>query len=81
MSALLVDFSTLVTPYYDATYAAHRSIGLLLAGLCASGQRWSARAPSPDRQPWQRGILAVARPLAAACGCRLLRRFFFLLPR
>ena len=34
---------------------------------------------SPDRQPWRRGTIAVARPLAAAGGCRLLRRFFFLL--
>ena len=32
-----------------------RSNGLLLAGLCAAGHRWRARAPSPDRQPWQRG--------------------------
>ena len=32
-----------------------RSSGLLLAGLCAAGHRWRARAPSPDRQPWQRG--------------------------
>jgi len=32
-----------------------RSNGLLLAGLCAAGHRRRARAPSPDRQPWQRG--------------------------
>jgi hypothetical protein len=32
-----------------------RSNGLLLAGLCAAGHRGRARAPSPDRQPWQRG--------------------------
>ena len=25
------------------------------AGLCAAGHRGRARAPSPDRQPWQRG--------------------------
>jgi hypothetical protein len=32
-----------------------RTLGLLLAGLCAAGHRGPARAPSPDRQPWRRG--------------------------
>jgi hypothetical protein len=32
-----------------------RSSGLSLAGLCTAGHRWRARAPSPHRQPWQRG--------------------------
>jgi hypothetical protein len=32
-----------------------RSSSLSLAGLCTAGHRWRARAPSPHRQPWQRG--------------------------
>src|SRR5262245_17424883 len=79
MSALLVDCSTLVTPYYDATDAAHRSMAFHWPGCVQSGCVRPARAPSPDRQPWQRGPMAVARSLAAARGCRSLRRFFFLL--
>jgi hypothetical protein len=67
-------------PPHPSQVAALRgcTLGLLLAGLCAAGHQGRARAPSPDRQPWQRGTWRwpapgsrTRRPVAAA--------FFFLL--
>ena len=57
-----------------------RPSGLLLAGLCAAGHRWRARAPSPDRQPWQRGPWRWPAP-GSRTRLPIAAAFFFLLKK